>query len=434
MLKFKTKYKVIDLIFIALCVIPITFKLKLGSIAILPQEIILPFLLLKFYGNETKFPIKQQSLPFIYLQIALAIVFVSTIFSLFFSFDILGLLRIIKYSTYIISVITIINHYKFKNSDFGFLRKIGTAIIIISLLGFFIKKYYSQLSWKAFISHATWKASYMPSGLSNTGLNLVNFQFESISLNHGIYGTYLVLLIILSVYSIITTKFKKGKLLLFLAIVNLLFLTSREAWVLLIITALSSTFLYLIIKQKLKAKYVIFFLILSLTLILALVIYQPEIVIINKMNYMIREMQSKGLDGNVRMRYNTWVLSIMTIFDNPVLLFSGIGNNKALYAELLQNTYLSKKMHGGFATVPESYFIHFFTFGGIFAFLFSGLFFIEAFRFIIKSKLIMKLNGIFLFSFLLGLLVSNLIGVSILGELLTTQFGIFYALFTYKNG
>ena len=94
-----------------LLTIPISFKIEVSpNIRFLLQEPLLLFLVIAC--NVKLRRIKTKSFPFLFLIISILVIVVSTIISLFFYFDIIGLFKCLKYLLYASAIFTLLNHPK----------------------------------------------------------------------------------------------------------------------------------------------------------------------------------------------------------------------------------------------------------------------------------------------------------------------------------
>lgn len=408
------------LIFLLLT-IPLSFKVEiLPGVRFLIQE---PFIL--FFTIIGNFHLKKfniKSLPFLFLAISLLIILLSSIFSLFRAFDPIGTIKTLKYLMYALAVFTILkNPTVGKGNLEDFLLKITLIVVLISLGQYFYWFLTFGKTWQQFVSFTTWNAEYMPTGFSNTVFDLSDATFKRVGGNHGIYGSYLVLVLILAVNRMIITGFLKGKIITSLILVNIGFITSRETILLLVLTLFFYFLHYLITNPKLKKNLLLITTGVGIVGILALVIWTPDIVIINKINHMISSFQdSGGFDNNVNYRLNTWYLFFTYAFAHPWILLFGVGNNGQLFRQLLDFQEVALGGSYPHALVPESFYVTTLAYGGVLALIFGLIFFIALVYILYWSG---KQSRILSF-YVLALMVTNLTGASILAEILISQLGL----------
>ncbi|GAA4295888.1 O-antigen ligase family protein [Aestuariibaculum suncheonense] len=425
-------------IFWLLLIVPLCFKIEiLPSVIIMPQEVILPILIGLYFLAKGKFNTKMSiiSMPYIYLLMALILTLILTVFSLFYSFDLVGLLKIIKYSIYVIAIIIISNYTP--TNFIKILNKITITTIVLTLIIFYLNKIESGKIWATYVAMATYVSSYMPTGFSNRVLNLQSGSFVIYSGNHGIYGSYLALILFFNFSSILRSKRKNflGLLTIILCFINLMLLTSRETFLLIFITIFTYSFYYVSYKKfnpsKLVSVFILFVLFLLL-IIWAVNYFDIELSIINKVENSIRKFREEGGDGSVDVRLNTWLLILIFLFTNPLRVIFGTGFNPTLFREKIDFVASQNPDIGKYVGIPESLFLQFLSYGGIVSLFFIFLFFYSLYKNVWKVKNI-SVNGMFIPFFLLGLFVTNNTGASILAELLMTQFALVYVFIMNDN-
>lgn len=417
------------LIFLLLT-IPLSFKIEvLPGVRILLQE---PFLCFFVISCNFKLKsLKQKSVPFLFLIISILIIVFSTIVSLFFYFDPIGLVKCTKYLLYASAIFTLFNYPKYLNLNLiDKMLKYALLCVLFSLGFYFINFFSLGLGWDYYVSLSTWRTSLMPTGMSNLTFNLSTFSFFRSGGNHGIYGSYLIVILIIAINNFFRTKYKKSKILILLILINLSFITSREAILLLGLTILFYSLHHFITKNWINKK-VMMFSSLGITLfLLVFIIWSPEIVILHKINHMLKVIsETGGLDNGSNYRLNTWYLFLSFLAINPWNLITGIGFNTTRLGHILnqQEVVIGEKlMH---VDLPESIYLATLGYGGIFSLLFLLLFFISLFYLLYNSG---KLARVFSF-FLLGLSISNATGASLFAELLLSQFGLIAAILTYNG-
>src|SRR5690606_438234 len=150
--------------------------------------------------------------------------------------------------------------------------------------------------------------------------------------------------------------------------------------------------------------------------------YNIELSIIHKVENMISGLKSSGGDGSMNMRFTTWGMILYMLLSYPFFLLIGTGFNPTYFANSLDS--ISSHFDGRYVSVPENLFLMFLSYGGLLAFLFICLFFYGLYVNLKKNKYVNE--GMFLASFLLGLIITNNTGGSMIAELFLTQFGLVY--------
>lgn len=413
-----------------LLTIPISFKIDITSnIRFLIQE---PFII--FFVAACNFnlrTIKTYSYPFLFFIASILIIIFSSILSLFLYFDPVGLFKAIKYFIYASAIFTLFNNPSYLNKELiDKVLKYGFICIIFSLSLYIINFLILDFSWAKYVSYSTWKSKYMPTGMSNLSFDIKTFSFVRTGGNHGIYGSYLVLLLILALNKFFKSKYKKCKLLIILILVNLSFVTAREAILLLLLIILFYSLHHFITRSWVNKKAILFSSIAIISFILIFIIWSPKVVILHKINHMLKAIsETGGLDKSANYRFNTWYLFFTFLASNPWHIILGIGFNRTRLGEILefQERALGKELFH--VDLPESIYVASLGYGGIFSFIFLILFFITLFYLLYNSG---KLSRIFSF-FLLGLMVTNATGASLYAELFLSQFGIVCAVLIYKG-
>lgn len=414
------------LIFLLLTM-PISFKIELlPGVRFLLQEPFLLFFVIAANYNLPKFSIKSS--PFIFLAISLLIILLSSIISLFFNFDVVGTIKILKYLLYVAAIITIISEPKYISEKMikGVLNTC-TIIILFSLSMYLVNFFLSEMSWPYYVSYSTWNFSAMPTGLSNITFDIFNFKFYRSGGNHGIYGSYIGLVLIFALRNLIKTNFRKSKLLCFLILVNLGFITSRESILLLAITTFLLIAHHFLTRTWIQKNIFLFSGLGIILLFLVLLVWQPNIVILNKINHMISSFnESGGFDRSVNYRFNTWFLFFGYLISHPWLFLTGIGFNKTRMGEILTSQEKVLGQEYFHVDLPESFYVTTLGYGGIFSLIF-GLLFLATLIYICYQK--GKIARVFSF-FFIGLAITNFTSSSILGDLLLSQLGLIYAYVT----
>lgn len=411
--------------------LPLFFKLEvIENIFIYPQEILIPIILfLKlFYFNSLK--VNKSAYPFFFILAGLLLMLISSFLSLLNYFEIGGIIRILKYIMYIIAIFSL-SKYTFPSfvntfNTIAFLS-IGTTLLI----------YLFQLitfdgPFSSFVHYSTWDRNYVPSGFSNLNLRISDFSFSRSGGNHGIYGTYLVLVIMMNFNNFVDTKLKPrfiNYLLIILALINISLISSREA-LLVFIVVFGLYGIHQLINFRIKKMYYYGFLF-FLIFILSIMLLNIDIGLINKINYTISSYSQTGDEYNISARLNVWVLIIMSYTLFPAYLLMGYGYNDANFDFHLAQTNNFYYSYDYYATIPESLFLTFLAYGGIFAVVCLLLFFLGMLTIGLKNYKLSTFHKLFLF-FTIGLMISNNFGGSMLSDLLFAQYSLVY-LWLHKN-
>lgn len=426
-----------QLIYALLITIPISFKFEIFlNIIIYPQELILPFLIFVYLflsGGKIKYFNYLQ--PYYFQLGALAVIVLATIISFFSYFEIEGLLKVFKYMLYIVSII-IVAETKF----ISFLRTfngIAFITIVLGLIVFIFNKFNTGLSWENYIQEATWRAELMPSGFSNLIYSFPLNGFTRYSGNHGIYGSYLVLVYLINICTILNKKQGANKLnilIIILTLINISLLTSRETLLVFLVTNLLSILIYFTV-GRFKLSY--FVGLLGLTFICSTIFIflwnaDANIVLLNKLKYTIESFQETNQEANISARFAVWQLTLLSFIQSPLQILIGYGFNRSNYVDALQsaNTYYEK--HLDFIGIPESYFFTMLSYGGLFALLLGSMFFLTMINHLIRKDLFSSIYGRVFLCYIIGLFITNNTGASVLADLLLVQLGLAY-LWIIKN-
>lgn len=417
------------LIFLLLT-IPLSFKIEvIPGVRFLVQEPFLVFIIIACNLNLKK--LKHKSFPFLFLMISILLIIFSTIISLFFYFDPIGLVKSFKYLLYASAIFTLLNYPQYLNVQLvDKMLKYGFWCVLFSMGYYMINFFVLGIGWDYYISLTTWTTSLMPTGMSNLTFNLSSLSFFRSGGNHGIYGSYLVVILILAINNFFKTKFRKSKALIILILVNLSFITSREAILLLALTIFFYASHHFLTRNWINKKVLVFSTLGIIVFFSVFIIWSPDIVILHKINHMLKSIsETGGFDRGVNYRFNTWYLIFSFLAMNPWHILMGIGFNRTRLGEILnfQETVIGEKLFH--VDLPESIYIATLGYGGVFSLLFFLLFFISLFYFLYNSG---KLARIFSF-FLLGLSVTNATGASLFAELLLSQFGLICAILIYNG-
>jgi hypothetical protein len=437
-LTFITKKWIQNKIAWILLITPLCFKVEIiPGVIVLPQEIILPFLIFLYFLSQKNRLTKVSKVvtPYIFLLLAFFITSISTFFSFLSEFDPIGLLKLLKYSTYVISII-VLHDYKFLNFEKR-INIVGIFTVLLTLVVFYVTKINSGKSWHTFIAIATYFSEYMPTGFSNRVFNLYTQSFVVYSGNHGIYGSFLVLLFFFNLSCILRKKVKYIKinyLTMILSFINIMMLTSRETFLLIFVVIFSFS-IYRISYLKFKISKVIkvltFFSLFIILLIFFIVYFEIELSIVNKVTSSIKGFREKGGDGSVNVRFNTWLIILIYLFTNPWRLIIGTGFNPTLFRNKLNLVAEEYPNIGDYVGIPESLFIQFLSYGGVLSMFFVLLFLIYSFKSLFKK--IKNSYCLFLPFYVIGIAVTNNTGASIIAELLMTQFGLIYLFIMNSN-
>lgn len=416
-------------IFWLLLLVPLSFKIEvLPKVILLPQEFLLPILLGLYFITKLKVGVKYPKYlaPFIYLLLAFAVTFVFTIFSFIEIFDIVGLLKLIKYSIYGLAIFSI---YDYRSENFVTkFNKITVATIISTLVIFIFIKVDTGYSWHTFMEYATYNSNFMPTGFSNRIFNFASSSFVIYSGNHGIYGSYLVLALMLNLSALINgVASKLTKITIGLVLLNIMLLTSRETFLLLfLIFFFYSLYFASFTKFKLSnITKVLFIFFGGVSLLVFVIIYfEIELSIVNKIVNSIEGFKERGSDGSVDVRFNTWTLIILFFIHHPLRLLIGTGFNEPLFRSKIDEMAIMYPDVGKYVGIPESLFLGFLGYGGILALVFVLLFLLSAFKNLSRKR--KTVYGMFMSFYVLGIMVTNNTGASIIADILLTQFGLVY--------
>lgn len=419
-------------LFFLLVSLPITFKLKLpGDILVYPQELLIPTLFLFFLASNPgsiSWPATTFIRPFYFLFGGLMVIVICTLISFFNFFSISGLLKTVKYLVYCFAVF-LVSKYHFKKFVSVFIN-VGVATVTLTLLLYFYNFINSGVTIQEFYQRSMWRTDIMPTGFSNTYLNIPGFHFERIGGNHGIYGSYLILVYLAlvgytkHVKAAFNFKFWFKTILIFF---NLALLTSREAFLIFLFVNLylfKGSFSFRI-KQK---DFVIGFLVIC-SVAAYLITSDTQLVIFSKIQYTINSFLLGGEEGNISLRFNVWKLTLLSYLIFPLHLIIGYGYNRENYDFFLSQTNEAFNLHLNFPSVPESFFFFFLAYGGLISLFFSFLFFLGL---VLKTFSIRK-DSIFagaFFTFTFMLFITNNTGGSMLSDLLFTQYSL---VFIYLN-
>lgn len=428
---------IVQLIYVLLIIIPLSFKFELyPNIIVYPQELLLPFLILAYlFLNRGKIKYNDYLQPYYFQLAALAVIVLATVISFFSYFEIEGLLKLFKYILYIISVI-IVAEAKFLTFLKAF-NRIAFITIVLGLIIFVFNKFNTGLSWATYMHEATWKAELMPSGFSNLIYSFPLNEFTRYSGNHGIFGSYLVLVYLINICMIFSKKQLASKfniLIVVLALINISLLTSRETLLVFLVSNFLAILIYFTI-GRFKLSYFLGLMVLAFvcsTIFIFLWNADINIVLINKLKYTIESFQETNQEANISTRFAVWQLTLLSFLQSPLQILTGYGFNRSNYVEALQsaNIYYGKNLD--FVGIPESYFFTMLSYGGLFALFLGSMFFLVMIKQLIRKDLFSSIFGRVFLCYIIGLFITNNTGASVLADLLLVQLGLTY-LWIIKN-
>ncbi|WP_040396601.1 O-antigen ligase family protein [Cesiribacter andamanensis] len=396
-----------------------------------PQEFLLPVLLLLYLIlNKFKLNYAAHLQPYYFLLAALGVILLSSSVHLYFYPESTGFFKTVKYLLYVFCIVAIADYDGFDRFLVQF-NKIAFWVIVLSLMGFLYSKHSSGLSWGSFMQRATWKAELMPSGFSNLIYNFSSGSFVRYTGNHGIYGTYLVLIYLLNIGSIFSESIQTTRLnyvLLGLVLINLGLLTAREALLVFVVLNMLALFLYFT-TTRFKLKHLVGSMMAIAAAVCLLVVLwnlDVNIVLINKLKYTMASYEHSGGEANISARTGVWMLTLYSFAMTPWRLLTGYGFNRESYIAALEKTNAFFDLHLTFAGVPESYFFTLLAYGGVLALLFGVFYFLIMFYQLRTPAIRKTLFGRLLFCFMIGVLLSNNTGASVLADLLITQLALAY--------
>jgi hypothetical protein len=418
-----------------LLMLPLCFKIEfISGIILYPQDILVPFALI-FYVifSDFKVAYHRSAFPYTFLLLALILVVFSTLASFFHTVDIGGLLKVFKYIIYVAAIIVVSEVIKVSNycKIISYFNRVAFLTISVTLILFIVGKIQSGSSWSDYFQQAMWEIEKMPTGFSNLVYRASTDSFVKYTGNHGIYGSYLVLVYLLNLGLLLdrnSTNTRFNIILLLLVLVNIGLLTSRETLLLFIVSNLGFLFVYLL-SPKASPLIKMGLMISSAVLVVGVVIYGGNLTLIQKVVYTVNSFLSGNVESNVDLRFQVWKLTFSSFLDNPLFLFLGYGFNEARYASVLSQVYVSYNFTGGFASVPESFFISFLAYGGLVSLIFASLYFLTIALLGAGRVAFMPNLGKLLFFFTIGLIISNNTGASVLADLFMTQFGVIFVWF-----
>lgn len=378
---------------------PFMPKLKLGEINLYLVEI---FLLVFF-------PLLFPFIRLKFQRIVLAmwgIVLVSTIYSFIYVIEISSLLKVIKGIIYI---------------PLGYLAyveyKCNPRILCKILYSYFLCSFLSLCLFLFQLSESVsiWSGNGFNSGLSNKCFDLKSMSLVSSGLSaHGVFGDYSCLIFTFALVLFFSKKIKLSMLLttLMFTVINLMSSVSREALV-----CFMCVICGLVIKTIRKKKYFVGYIVILIILISVVSIYGEYIPLVNKILYTQEAISTTGNEGNIELRIGAWKLFFSSLIDNPFFILTGYGYNYSFYEDIVRSIALKVKYP--FILLPENYFVQFLWYGGVFASIYSILFWKEIFKLCTN---VFRPWSLISTTYFLGLLIGSLIsGSAITSDLLYCQ-------------
>lgn len=378
-------------------------------------EIIVIFLLpvlVTHVGWITKFRIQRILISY------WIILLITTLVSFTFApLDMIGFFKVFKGLIYIIVVFI-----GFKHANNTNLTSHMVTIGIIAMCFNFIQWLYITLTKNIGLSSLIWDSRYLSSGFSNRYIDFFtgSFGFTDGGV-HGIWGSYCILVLIVAISLRQGNNISQFRMVVVAVLVlfSITMSVSRESLlIVLIFIALSLAHHY---KKVLFTWRVFGVFAISTLSILGIFLFGEYLPLVQKVKYTIESVTLTGGESNVNIRVNTWKLILLSVINNPVLLFTGFGYNQANFVTLLTETQALHYLDLRFATVPESLLMMGLAYGGILG-LIVILFFLGytlVFLFRNRYKGYLARNMTFMF---VGLIVTNsLSGASIIADLLYAQ-------------
>ncbi|WP_161891112.1 O-antigen ligase family protein [Pontibacter russatus] len=423
-----------SIIYYSLLTLPVSFKIEFAEgVYLYPQELIIAIVvvLIIIFDYRQLFVLPKFISPYLYYFASVLLILVCTLISFSNFIDIAGLFKTLKYLLYIIAVLLVS-----RNNLAGFIasfNKIAFYSILITLVIYAFRWYTFTGTTGEYFYLTTWDVNYVPSGLSNLNFDPRTLSFTRSAGNHGVYGSYLVLIYLLNLHLLLTGNKKEGGrssiLLIILVVISLSLLTSRESLLIFLLVNLCF-FSKDLLKLRLKKVYLYFLLALSVFLVVILV-NDVNIGLINKIEYTLRSITESGGEQNINLRFNVWILILLSYILFPFHLLIGYGYNDFNFTYFLKETNSYFGMYDNYASVPESLFFIMLAYGGIIA-LFSILFFFISLLF--RLSRLSRYSSLYelFFYFSVGLFITNNTGGSLMSDMLLAQFSLFY-IFIHKH-
>jgi len=422
------------ILYYSLLTLPVSFKIQFyEGVYLYPQELIIAFILVLYFVSDFRqiFLLPKFISPYLYYFLSIVLIILCTLISFSNYVDIAGLFKTLKYLLYIVAILFVSrNHF---NGFINSFNKIAFYSILITLIIYAVKWYSFPGTTVEYFYLSTWDVNYVPSGLSNLNFDLSTLSFSRSAGNHGVYGSYLVLIYLLNLHLLLSNKKRAGGkfniLLVILVVLNLSLLTSRESLLIFLIVNLCY-FSKDLLKLKIKKIYLYFILLLAIFLAVILV-NDVNIGLINKIKYTLQSLTDSGREQNINLRFNVWILILLSFVLYPSHLIIGYGYNALNFNYFLKETNKFFSLYKNYASVPESFFFIMLAYGGIFALLSILLFFISLLIRLYKLRRHSSLYELF-FYFSIGLFITNNTGGSLMSDLLLAQFSLFY-IFIHKH-
>ena len=264
-------------------------------------------------------------------------------------------------------------------------------------------------------SVSIWSGNGFNSGLSNKCFDLKSMSLVSSGLSaHGVFGYYSCLIFTFALVLFFSKKIKLSMLLttLMFTVINLMSSVSREALV-----CFMCVICGLVIKTIRKKKYFVGYIVILIILISVVSIYGEYIPLVNKILYTQEAISTTGNEGNIELRIGAWKLFFSSLIDNPFFILTGYGYNYSFYEDIVRSIALKVKYP--FILLPENYFVQFLWYGGVFASIYSILFWKEIFKLCTN---VFRPWSLISTTYFLGLLIGSLIsGSAITSDLLYCQ-------------
>lgn len=273
-----------------------------------------------------------------------------------------------------------------------------------------------------------WDSELLMSGLSRWSFSLTSGQFVTHSAggSHGIWGDYCVLALCAAWLSFLSKKISKQIFIFsFIATVGSLSIAvSREAFIVLI--CLISFYLLANSIQDgkihISTKAYLYIVILIMICTWIVIKYGEHLALVQKMIYTIESVNDSGKEQNINLRVGAWIVFGLSLLHNPWAFFTGYGFNQENYIECIKDLDGIKNID--FVTVPESFFVQAWSYGGIICLIYAFIFWINIYRLFKSEK--EHIRRFLLYGLLIGLLIANtLSGAAIISDLLYGQFLIF---------
>ena len=329
-----------------------------------------------------------------------------------------GILRCIKGVIYVPLIYV---GYTLANNNRFTLKFFLKPFIIASLANLFVLFYMGF----SFGNVNIWDSELIGSGLSNKAFDIETMKIFKLSGgSHGAWGNYSAMLLTLFLFFFSKKELSKPLLygVFFCVLFNLGMSVSRESLVsifMILLFYFKRSFILRDKSFKLNEKTLLaLFCFIALASIL-LIVYKDKLYIIPKIEYTIESIvTSRTLDNNLLLRVNGWRAFAYSLIDNPWRLLLGYGFNFSNYQFAVSS---AAGLHSIFlyATVPESFFVEIFAFGGIIALYLGYRIWKEFFK---TTKKFDKKDGLVFVGFFSGLLIVNIFsGASLFVDILYSQ-------------